>query len=111
MATGSTQAEAMKAYKALLAENGIDNGKNDGDAPEEEAEALVATVASIDTYTVDGNTVFYFVTSDGIYFKGMLKDNEDLIFISVGDTVEFTYEDTENERIKDIISYKTATAD
>lgn len=111
VATGSTQAEAMKAYKALLAENGIDNGKNDGDAPEEEAEALVATVASIDTYTVDGNTVFYFVTSDGIYFKGMLKDNEDLIFISVGDTVEFTYEDTENEWIKDIISYKTATAD
>lgn len=105
VATGSTQAEAMKAYKALLKENGIEGGVTE-DLPDEEDKKQTVIITEINTYTVDGNTVFYFATEEGIYFKGMLKDNEDLIFISVGDAVTFTYGDSENEKIKVILGFE-----
>lgn len=105
VATGSTQAEAMKAYKALLKENGItDDRPNDDPTDDDKKQTVIVT--EINTYTVDGNTVFYFATDAGIYFKGMLKDNEDLIFISVDDAVIFTYDDSENDKIKVIFDFE-----
>ena len=99
VATAPKQEEAMKAYKELLVENGIiDSGK----LPDDSLPNVNITVADIKTYTVDGNTVFYFVGADGFYYKGMLKDFENMIFFTVGDTLEIRYEETENAKIREI---------
>lgn len=99
VATASKQEEAMKAYKELLVENGIiDSGK----LPDDSLPTANITIADIKTYTVDGNTVFYFVGTDGFYYKGMLKDFENMIFFTVGETAEIRYSETENAKIREI---------
>ena len=101
VATGATQAEAMKAYKALLVQNGI---VDEEQLPEVETEAVEVAVSDVKTYAVDGNTVFYIVGSDGYYYKGYLKDNEELVFVSVGDLVLVEYSDGDDQRIRIIES-------
>ena len=99
VATAPKQEEAMKAYKELLVENGIiDSGK----LPDDSLPTANITIADIKTYTVDGNTVFYFVGTDGFYYKGMLKDFENMIFFTVGETAEVRYSETENAKIREI---------
>ena len=99
VATAPKQDEAIKAYRALLAEEGlIDNTT----APDPSLPTIEITVADIKTYTVDGNTVFYFVGNDGCYYKGMLRDIEDLIFVAVGDRLQITYSETDNAKIRTI---------
>ena len=99
VATAPKQDEAMKAYKALLADDGlIDSGK----LPDPSLPTVEITVVDIRTYTVDGNTVFYFVGDDGCYYKGMLRDFEDMIFFSVGDRMEISYSETGNSKIREI---------
>lgn len=102
VATGSTQAEAMAAYKRLLAQNGITGGE--AEKPTVELKTANVTVRDIKTYTVDGNTVFYFVGNDGYYYKGYLKNNESLIFIAKNSAVVFSYKETENDGVRDIVS-------
>lgn len=101
VATGATQAEAMKAYKALLVQNGI---VDEEQLPEVETEAVEVAVSDVKTYAVDGNTVFYIVGSDGYYYKGYLKDNEELVFVSVGDLVLVEYSEGDDQRIRIIES-------
>ena len=99
VATAPKQEEAMKAYKALLVDDGIiDNGKLPGDS----LPSVSVSIADIKTYTVDGNTVFYLVDSDGFYYKGMLKDFENLIFLEVGHNAQLCYSETDNEKIREI---------
>ena len=101
VATAPNQAEAMKAYKALLVENDIISGTT---APEASAKTAEITVTNVKTYTIDGNTVFYFLGNDNIFYKGILKDNEDLIFITVGANLSIKYTDSDNAAIKNITS-------
>ena len=101
VATAPNQAEAMKAYKELLVENDIISGST---APEATAKTAEITVTDVKTYTVDGNTVFYFLGNDNIFYKGILKDNEDLIFITVGASLSIKYTDSDNAAIKNITS-------
>jgi hypothetical protein len=99
VATGPKQSDAMKAYRALLAEEGIVDSEKlpDPSLPSEEV-----IVTDIKTYTVDGNTVFYFVGNDGFYYKGMLRDFEEMIFFETGDRLLITYSKTENDTIRSI---------
>ena len=99
VATAPKQDEAMKAYKALLADEGLVEG---GKVPDPSLPTVEITVAEIRTYTVDGNTVFYFVGDDGCYYKAMLRDFESMIFFSVGDRMEISYSETENSKIREI---------
>ena len=99
VATAPKQEEAMKAYKELLVDDGIIDG---GKLPDDSLPSTAITIADIRTYTVDGNTVFYFVGSDGFYYKGMLKDFEELIFFAVDDQLEIRYSETDNEKIREI---------
>ena len=99
VATAPKQDEAIKAYRELLAEDGIIDITN---TPDPSLPSTEITVADIKTYTVDGNTVFYFVGNDGFYYKGMLRDIEDLIFFAVGDRLQITYGETENAKIRTI---------
>jgi hypothetical protein len=101
VATGTTQAEAMKAYKSLLVQNGITDKEPEPEVTVKNAEI---TVREIKTYTVDGNTVFYILGNDQVYYKGMLKDNEELIFVSVGDMLSIEYTEGDEVRIKNISS-------
>jgi len=102
VATAPNQAEAMKAYKELLVENEIVEGEK---APEVEKKIAEITVREIKTFTVDGNTVIYIVADNSsFYYKGLLKDHEGLVFVSVGDMLSIYYTDTEDWRIKNISS-------
>ena len=102
VATGNTQAEAMKAYKELLAQNGVIN-EEDIDVPKVDTLEETVTVEDIKTYTVDGNTVFY-IEAGEYYYKGALKDLEKLIFVKAGSRYTVEYTVTDDERIRNIIS-------
>ena len=106
VATGDKQQDAMRAYRALLADEGIIDG---GKLPDDSLPSATITVADIKTYTVDGNTVFYFVDTDGLYYKGMLRDIEDLIFFAQGDRLEILYSETENAKIRVIEQIKAVS--
>ena len=97
VATAPNQAEAMKAYKELLVENEIVEGEK---LPEAELLSTEITVKDIKTYTVDGNTVIYFVDNNGIYYKGMLRDLEQMIFYEIGDMLHIEYSKTDDEKIR-----------
>ena len=107
VATAPKQDEAMRTYRALLAEEGIINGG--GSLPDPSLPTAKVTVADIKTYTVDGNTVFYFVGADGYYYKGMLRDFEEMIFFSVGDTLDLAYSETDNAKIRAIARVSAAS--
>lgn len=104
VATGTTQAEAMKAYKALLVQNGIVEEEK---LPEVEKKSAEVIVREIKTFAVDGNTVFYIVGQDGYYYKGLLKDNENLVFVSVNDMLAVNYSESDDYRIRIIEDIET----
>ncbi len=113
VATGSTQEEAMAAYKDLLRAEGIieENGDvNDGDdtqVPEEDLKATV-TIAAKEVYTVGGESIFYFkVTIDEktVFLEKSLSEDKSILFLSVGDTLDITYRATDTENILKLISY------
>ena len=97
VATAPNQIDLMKAYKELLVENGIVDGDT---APEEQLLEAEITVKDIKTYTVDGNTVIYFVDESGVYYKGMLRDIEQMIFFEIGDKLHIEYSLTDVENIR-----------
>ena len=99
VATAPKQEDAMKAYKELLRENGIIENTQ---IPDNTLPTSQFVIEDIKTYTVDGNTVFYLVGLDGFYYKGMLKDFEELIFLAVDDRIEIRYSETENAKIREI---------
>ena len=99
VATAPKQDEAMKAYTALLVEDGIiDSGK----LPDSLLPNVVIDIADIKTYTVDGNTVFYFVDKNGYYYKGLLRDFEDMLFFEIGDRLKIFYSETDHDKIREI---------
>ena len=97
VATAPNQAEAMKAYKELLVENEIVEGEK---LPEAELLSTEITVKDIKTFTVDGNTVIYFVDDNGVYYKGLLRDLEQMIFVEIGDMLHIEYSKTDDEKIR-----------
>ncbi len=96
VATGQNQAEAMKAYKALLVENGVVESIKP-DEPALDVTYETGIVADIRTVTVEGNTLFYVTLEDGNVYRGSVKMgeygyvNEDLVFAKVGDTVTIVF--------------------
>ncbi len=100
VATGGTQAEAMKAYKSLLVQNGVIGDSGD-EIPGGELEQISGEITDIKTVTVSGNTVFY-ITVNGVRLRGTVTldgekyVNEELVFASVGDNAEISYVKTED---------------
>ena len=95
VATGDTQAKAMREYKELLAENGI---INEIYMPEDNLEETVTgEITDIKTAIVDGNTIFYITLGDAGVFRAKVEysggsyRNESLVFMSVGDRITITY--------------------
>ncbi len=97
VATGDTQAAAMKAYKKLLAANGITNNTQ---KPDDSLAKADITVESVRDAVIDGNTVIYITASDGFVYRGELAENESLILIGEGDSLTVGYTESENEKIR-----------
>ena len=97
VATAPNQIDLMKAYKELLVENELIDGDK---LPENQLLAADITVTDIKTYTVDGNTVIYFVDESGVYYKGMLRDLEQMIFFEIGDKLHIEYSATDVDNIR-----------
>lgn len=64
-------------------------------APKPEANEVatktVVTVAAIQFAVIDGNSVAYITTTDGLLLKQSIKDNELLLVLQVGDVAEVSY--------------------
>lgn len=86
VATGETQASAMKAYKKLLAQNGIASN-----TPSVDDQKSTFTVVSVRDAVVDGNTVIYVEGDDGFVYRFELADNENYILIKSGHTLMVKY--------------------
>lgn len=96
VATGNTQAEAMKKYISLLEEKGV---------IEKKPYAFTFTVAEIKTAQLNGNTIFYFRENNSrTYFKVSYADCEQAVMVKVGDGIYITYETTDDQNIKKILS-------
>ncbi len=99
VATGTTQADAMSAYKKLLKQNNIDIGDETDLTAEIEVEniriAMVSDVATV-----------YITSTDGKVYKGYLEADESLILIRIGDTLSLSYTESDKENIFVISSWQ-----
>ncbi len=111
VATGDTQAKAMAAYKALLAENGIIEEEDTPPVqiPVGDTESVTGEITDIRSITIDGNTVFYITLGESGSFRASVEEidgkyiNEALVFAKVGDSVKLTYLVSDDE-IKQAVS-------
>ena len=99
VATGETQAQAMSAYKKLLAQNGA----IEEPAPTENKAGV--TVSEVEKLVIDGNSWYYFLCSDGNYYRVCIAENESALFIRKGDKLEISYTETTTAGIRNIISW------
>lgn len=103
VACATTQDEVLSKYKELLAKEDIITEV----VPEITSKSETITVAEINFIAVDGDTIVYIQSSDNKYYKQNFEDNEALITVKSGDTLEITYDDQNKE--KEIIPLMTAT--
>ncbi|MBE6584367.1 MAG: hypothetical protein E7649_05245 [Ruminococcaceae bacterium] len=103
VATGDTQASAMRAYKKLLSQNGVvNNGSQDADDKK-----AMFTVESIRDTVIDGDTVIYIKGDDGYTYRFDLAENENFILIDIGWHIEVKYTEAENTPgIRKVVEYK-----
>ena len=121
VATGATQEDVMIEYKKLLVQNHILDESEITDPPEteppqEEAETFTVTVERIELVTIDGNSYVYLFTADSTdstvrICKGMVKADETLLFIHVGDSLTVKALPTDAERIYTIVSFEINAPD
>ena len=83
VATGTTQAEAMSAYKKLLQQS----GDNISTATKE----VTVTVENVRVVTVADVATVYITAEDGQVYKGYLEADESLILIRIGDRLRIKY--------------------
>lgn len=81
--TATTQDECIKKYKSAL---GIEN-----DVILEDVTDIKITIASIKYIDIDGNTYIYLIDSNNNIFKAKASDNENMLLLNIGDTVEISH--------------------
>jgi hypothetical protein len=99
VAIGNTQSEAMAAYKKLLVENGIISGEIVSDKKTD------VTVNEIEKLVIDGNSWFYFLCSDGNYYRVSVAENPSALFIRESDAITVTYTETDLEGMRNIVEW------
>ena len=104
VATGDTQAQAMTAYKKLLAQNGIVSG---GAVSDTKADV---TIAEIEKLVIDGNSWYYFLGSDGNYYCVSIANDASALFIRKGDAITFTYAETDTAGIRNVTEWAKTPA-
>ncbi len=109
VATGSTQAEAMRAYKELLVQNGVIDAGDVEDA--DTTKTVTGVINDIKTVTVNGNTVFYIDIGDTNVYRGSVKYvdgqyvGEELVFAKIGDnlSINYVYDEEDTSGVKEIL--------
>ena len=92
VATGSTQTEAKEEYLKLLKQNGIIDEIPEKEEPQNPNVAEVTVkIADIKVYTVGGESVFYITAEDGQIYSQKLCDEQRLIILKVGDSINVKY--------------------
>ena len=102
IATGNNQSEAMKAYRDMLIEQGLISG-----TPASGNKKQI-TVLSVKERVIGGNTVFFFEVNENgqtVYYTINIADDQTAIFISAGDTINVTAEESGNDNIFVITSW------
>ena len=93
VATGTTQAEAKEAYlKALKQNNVIDKIPEADTTPNENTKEVTIKVEKIQVFTVDGESVFYFTSTDGQIYKQSIANDERVIIVKEGDKLNVKYD-------------------
>ena len=103
VATGSTQSDAMTAYKSLLIEKGVVEEEQPEEIPEDQKLKAEFTVQSIRDVVIDGNTYCYITGDDGFTYKCKVADFESIILVNNGAKLKVEYELTDNQKIRNII--------
>lgn len=103
VATGSTQQEAMTAYKKLLAQNNIDTS--------EKNESVTITVENVRLAMVADVSTVYITDTTGKVYKGYLEADESLILIRVGDVIVLKYTESDIDNLYFITSWNFASDD
>lgn len=98
VATGSTQAEAMTAYRRLLSQNGL--------IEEDTTNKVNVTVKKIEKCVIDGNSWWYFLCSDNNYYRKSIEDDQSILFIEENDTLEISFSESETTGIRNIITWE-----
>ena len=98
VATGSTQAEAMTAYRRLLSQNGL--------VEEDTTNKVSVTVKKIEKCVIDGNSWWYFLCSDNNYYRKSIADDQSILFIEENDTLEISFSESETPGIRNIITWE-----
>lgn len=97
VATGSTQADAMSAYKKLLKQNNIDIGADT---------SVDITVENVRIALVSGVSTVYITSTDGKVYKGYLEADESLILVRQGDKLNISYTESDKKDIYIISSWE-----
>ncbi len=104
VATGNTQKEALSSYNKLLAENGLKTGQSlSEDIPNKQI-----VVKDIKYINIEESTFVYITDETGTVYKQDFAENENLIFIQLGDSITVYYQEGENG-INEMISYEKQT--
>ena len=93
VATGTTQTEAMNAYKLLLRQNDVDVGDAETD------KSADITVENVRVVEISGVATVYITADSGDVYKGYLSTDEALILVRSGDKLTVSYTETDNNRI------------
>ncbi|MBQ7962852.1 MAG: hypothetical protein IJ289_09660 [Clostridia bacterium] len=86
--TAATQAECIEKYKAML-------GISDVQTPTDEIKNVTVAIASVKYIDIDGNTYIYLIDTENNIFKAKASENENMLLLEAGDTVELSCSDSE----------------
>ena len=100
VATGTTQADAIIAYRKTLARNGVGGT----DEPDVFPTAEI-TVDNVRIVEMENLAVVYITAEDGTVYKSSLNEDESLILVRTGDKMTGRYEETEIKDIRTIRSW------
>lgn len=81
--TAATQAECIEKYKAMLS-------ISDVQTPTDNAKNVTVTIASVKYIDIDGNTYIYLIDTENNIFKAKASENENMLLLEAGDTVELS---------------------
>lgn len=82
--TATTQKEAISKYRAALASNGITSGGGEYKDPN----SVSLKVSDLQYLTIEGNSWAYIVDDKGNLYKMPVAQDEKIILVKVGDTLE-----------------------
>ena len=94
VATGSTQAEVLAAYKTLLHSSGM---IQEEEVDLETKASKTIEIQDIQYITLSGDTIVYVKDSEGKVYKQSFAENEKLILLSIGDKVKIIFEEGDED--------------